>query len=171
MPIIALGVADCGERQAFASHPEGDHLGAMFTQGFRHLLLGILFYQKDDAAATSCATDLGGTTAVTACRSYKFVNEWRGNSGSVSAAQFPFFAQQACNIVPIGIGQGVTHGDCDLSDLLEIAANTLVAVHVGFEDLPIIYAGLAWRIGVCQQEAGLDFFRSDRQTVTVTPVG
>src|SRR5882724_2160291 len=55
--------------------------------------------------------------------------------------------------------------------LLEIAEDFLVPIDVGFENLPVVDAGLPRRAGICKYETGVDLFRSDRDRLAVDAVG
>ena len=113
---------------------------------------------------------LAALSAVPGGNADQFVDERRGDSRSVAAAQLPFLAEQARHLVPLGIGQRLVHGAGDFNDAFEVAEHPLVAIDVGLENFPIVDTGLARRAGVGQNKARLDFFRGDRDRLAMNAV-
>ena len=73
--------------------------------------------------------------------------------GALLRRNFHSSRSRLCDLVPVGLEQRLMHRPRDTCDSLEVPEHALVAVNVGFEDLPVVDARLPRRPGVGQNEA------------------
>ena len=69
-----------------------------------------LFHQEDYAASATRATGFGGPSAMRLATLISLSISGVVIPGRIGAAQLPLLAQQACDLVPFGVGKCLMHG-------------------------------------------------------------
>src|SRR5207245_5567472 len=126
-----------------------------------------LLDQEHYTSAAASATCFSPKASIFRRYCDELINQRRGNSRGVSAAQFPFFAKQPANFFPIAAHECLVHRAGDFRDALEIAMHVLVAVDMRFKNFRIVYALLSGRTRERNQEAGIDLLRQEGHGFTL----
>ena len=107
--------------QALAGDFERQHAASSFRNGGGNGLFSTFLDHKQNAASSAGAANFGRAAAVFFGGGDELVDQRRGNSWSVGAAQLPFFAEQAGDVFPILTQKGLVHVASYGDDLLEVA--------------------------------------------------
>src|SRR5258705_3163444 len=131
-------VVSGSEAQPVTGDLQGQNAPSVVSDGGGHAARGTLLDQKDHASTSACTANLCGPATMLCGHRNQLVDEGCGYTGGIAAAELPFFAKQAGDLVPLCMQKGDVHGAGDLSDSLEIAEDAFVPIDVRLEDFPVV---------------------------------
>ncbi len=135
-----------------AGNTEVQYLPAIFANGVFYALPRPFFNEDDDATAAAGAAYFRGSRSLFAGGRNQFVDERRGDTGRIGAAQLPLLIQRRSTSVHLAFLSAY----CISRAMREISAkvtnDVLVAIDVLLEYLPIVDARLARRAGIDQHK-------------------
>jgi hypothetical protein len=140
----------------FAIDPQGKQLCPGSDDGSLHAGARIRIYHESDATAATGAADFSGKCALAARGGDHFVDPGSRNRPKIPAAEIPFFAHQAANLVPIVSLECITYFLRDDRNFLQILRDAPVAVDVPLEHFPVVNAMLPGFSRVAQHQTALE---------------